>query len=154
MRALRLGPACFALAVVLATAGCDVVGPSDKDKQDVVKQAATACNDLNDRLAKLVRPIELSETAIFYEQVAGYIDTTLEKLDAFDPPDADLPDWNEFYGGVRQQRDLIREAADAALDGRQKRVNEAERELGLIHARTGLAADKYGIEAECIKLPT
>lgn len=154
MRALRRGTVPLALAVVLATAGCDVVGPSPKDKQDVVKETATACNDLNEKLAKLVRPIDLPETAIFYEQAAGYIDKTLEKLDTFDPPAADLPDWNEFYAGVRQQRDLIREAADAALDGRQKKVNEAERELRLIHVRTRLAADKYGIEAECIKLPT
>jgi len=152
MSVFRFATATFVLVVVLATAGC--VGPSPKDKQDIVKQAAAACDDLDEKLAKLVRPVELAEVAIFYEQAAGYIDKTLEKLDSFDPPDADLPDWNEFYGGVRQQRDLIREAADAALDGRQGKVSDAERELRLIHVRTGLAADKYGVEAKCVELPT
>ncbi len=153
MRALRLAIAPLALALGLATAGCDLYGPSPRDKQDVVKLAAAACTDLDEKLAKLVRPVELEELAIFYEQAAGYIDTTLEELYALDPPSADLPDWDEFVGGIRLQRDLIREAADAAVDKRQGKVRDAEKQLRLMRVRTHLAATKYGIDTKCVTLP-
>ncbi len=152
MRARRFASVPLALALVLAAAGCQLQEPSGKDKQDVVKEAAAACKALDEKLAKLARPVELGELAIYYEQAAGYIDTMLKKLDAFDPPAADLPDWNEFVGGIHQQRDLMREAADAALDGREGKVTEAEDELRLIHERTNLAGEKYGVEAKCVEL--
>lgn len=153
MRALRFATAPFALVLVLATAGCELEGASGRDKNDVIKQASAACTTLDKKLAKLVRPVELEELAIFYEVTAGFIDTTLEKLDSLDPPSAGLPDWDEFVGGVRQQRDLIREAADAAVDTREGKVSEAVRELRLIHERTVLAGEKYGVEGKCVELP-
>ncbi len=153
MRALRVATAPFALALVLATAGCDVYPPSRRDKQDVVKETSAACTALDDKLGKLVKPVELEELAIFYEQAAGYIDETLEKLYTFEPPSADLPDWNEFVGGVRLQADLLREAADAAIDRRAGKVRAAERELRMIYVRTNLAGDKYGVEGTCVELP-
>ena len=154
MRALRAATALFALAVLLATAGCELEEASGKDKNDVLKQTEAACKSLDEKLAKLVRPIDLYELAIFYEQAAGYIDTTLEKLDSLDPPDADLPDWNEYVGGIRLQRDLLREAADAAVDRRPKKVRNAEREFRRMRVRTNTAGVKYGLERKCVALPS
>lgn len=152
MRALRFAAASGALALTLATAGCELYDPSGRDKQDVIEQTEAACKDLDKRLAKRVRPIELSELGIFYELVAGDIDKMLTKLDSFEPPD--LPDWNEFVGGIHRQSDLLREAADAAVDRRQKKVNRAEGELRRIRQRTDAAGLKYGLEVKCVKLPT
>ncbi|MGI8595048.1 MAG: hypothetical protein ACR2ML_11905 [Solirubrobacteraceae bacterium] len=154
MKALRFATVPFALALLLATAGCELEEPSGRDKQDVVKQTSAACRALDLKLAKLIRPVELEELAIFYEVVAGDIDTMLKKLDAFEPPSADLPDWNEFLGGIHQQRDLTREAADAAVDKRAGKVSGAEGELRLAHERTNLAGRKYGVDTTCVNLPT
>ena len=155
MRSLRLAAAPIASALVLAAAGCEPLeDPSGKDKADVLERASAACAALESKLEKLIRPVDTGEAAVFYEEAAGFLDTTVDDIDGLDPPDPGRADWDEFVGGVRQQRDLLREAEDAAADGREGKLRTVEAELRRVGKRTQAAGERYGVKGKCVELPT
>jgi hypothetical protein len=100
------------------------LGTSPRIRQYVAGARAICVQALTDlhRAVSPIRPTRLEEIAAWYMAAAGAAESSLAKLQALPPPEADQALINDFFSAAEEEIDALRQAAAAAYAGERRRA--------------------------------
>jgi hypothetical protein len=117
-------------------------------REEWIEQADAICAEANSRIDAIADPQSAEELATRAEEVIAISEEQLGKLEALTPPPELEPQVGEAIGLIRQQIELVREIATAAVAGDQAQVEAILAEGESLDQRLDALAREIGL-TEC-----